>query len=63
MRSKSCEIIGKKCREAREKNGLSQEQVARAIGVTWRTYQRFEVGEGHSTKCLDWCLDNLGVKL
>lgn len=39
------ERVAHRMREARERLGLSQEQVAHRLGVTLRTYARWERGE------------------
>lgn len=37
--------VGNKLRELRKARGLSQEEVARAVGTTWQTITSIEVGK------------------
>lgn len=39
--------LGERLREARERSGLTQEQVARAAGIATYTYQKLENGESN----------------
>lgn len=39
--------LGKKLYHARRARGLTQEQVAEAVGITPRWYQKIEKGTGH----------------
>lgn len=34
-----------KLKEARERCGLTQEEVAKKAGISWRAYQNYELGE------------------
>jgi transcriptional regulator with XRE-family HTH domain len=36
--------IGKNIRRIRKERGMTQEQVAQQIGITWRNFQRYERG-------------------
>ena len=39
------EILASRMRELRKKQNLSQETTAKALGVAWLSYQRYESGE------------------
>lgn len=43
----SKEEFGRRVRAAREAADLTQDQVAKALGVNWATYQRWETGKFH----------------
>ena len=39
------DTIGKNVKNLRLAQGMTQEQVAREVGMTWRNYQRYEKGK------------------
>lgn len=57
------ELIGKKAQEYRKKElEMTQEEVAKKIGVTTQTIKNFEAGRFHSAKVFSGYVD-LGLKV
>lgn len=57
------EIIGRKAQDYRKKElKLTQEEVAKKIGVTTQTIKNFEAGRFHSAKVFSGYVD-LGMKV
>jgi transcriptional regulator with XRE-family HTH domain len=57
-------ILQERLRSLRTEKNETQAQVAEAIGITWRQYQRFEVGTnlpGYQNFCA--LADHFGVSL
>jgi len=53
--------IGKALREIRESLGLSQEDMADILGVSWTTYQRYEKGKINPENILPLIEETLGI--
>ena len=58
MKRKSDIIIGKQCKHYRELLDMTQQEVADILKMSRETVNRFENGQLHSTKILDFWIDN-----